>query len=209
MEEEPEPELGKAYLDELAAVLDVIDALPLVNSVALVGQPGDKLTNIKVRANLDAEFVVDPKKKRRPAVCLSKERPTQLHAARALLATLRSSEKGGYAEELAAAEAAAAGRQAAGASSATESSHGMLAPLPWLPCLAAAALRLARDPFSYDDSRSARAATAVSNPLSHDDSRPACPTTAPADADGLCWIACAQAQPAHRQHSARRLPSKG
>jgi hypothetical protein len=157
MEEEPEPELGKAYLDELAAVFLEIDSLPLVNSVAPVGQPGDKLTNIKVRANLNGEFV-DPKKNRRPAFCLSKERPTQLHAARALLAMLRSSEKGGYAEELAAAEAAAAG----GSSATTESSHGILAPLPWLPCLAVAALRFARDPFSHDDSRPARAATAAS-----------------------------------------------
>ena len=50
MEEEPEvePELGKAYLDELAAVLLEIKSLPLVNSVALVGEPNDTPTNIKV-----------------------------------------------------------------------------------------------------------------------------------------------------------------
>ena len=115
-EPEVEPELGKAYLDELAAMLLKIDALPLVNSVALVGDPGDKLTNIKVRANLDAEFVPD-KNKRHPAICLSKERPTQLDAARALLEKLQSSEKGGYAQELAAAAAAAPADAAAGSSS--------------------------------------------------------------------------------------------
>ena len=31
--ESPDPELGKAYLDELAAVLLEIESLPLVNSV--------------------------------------------------------------------------------------------------------------------------------------------------------------------------------
>ena len=84
-----------------------LEALPLVTSVKLEGQPNDKPTNIKVHANLKAEFVAPPKSCQ-PKVCLSKERPTQLEAARALLSKLRSNEKGGYAAELAAAAAAAA-----------------------------------------------------------------------------------------------------
>ena len=116
METEPhDAEPGKAYLDELAAVLLEIGSLPLViPPVKLIGDPNDKPTNIKVRANVKAEFVASPKNTQ-PCVCLSKERPTQLAAARGLLQKLRSSDKGGYAVELAAATAAAEG--AAGSSS--------------------------------------------------------------------------------------------
>ena len=72
MEKEPavEPELGKAHLDELAAVLLEIHLLPLVNSVAPIGEPGDKPTNIKVYANVKAEFVAAPKS-RQPALSSS------------------------------------------------------------------------------------------------------------------------------------------
>jgi hypothetical protein len=131
-----EPEFGKAYLDELDAVLLEIAALPLVTPpVKLIGEPGDKPTNIKVRANVKAEFVALPKS-RQPAVCLSKERPAQLEAARALLEKLRSSDKGGYAEELAAAAAAAAA--AADAGSGTRFPCGFLATCLACPAVARA-----------------------------------------------------------------------
>ena len=164
MEEEAEPELGKAYLLELAAVLLEIESLPLVTSVKLGGEPNDKPNNIKVYANVKAEFVTPPKSKQ-PKVCCSKQLPTQLDAARALLANLRKSEKGGYAEELAAAAAAAMEAAAAGGSSTTEHSHGIsTARQGSHACLASRlpVLRLARDPFSNGDSRPARAATAAS-----------------------------------------------
>ena len=115
-----EPGLGTAYLDALAVVLLEIASLPLVTSVKLSGEPGDKPTNIKVRANVKAEFVALPKS-RQPSVCLSQERPTQLEAARGLLEKLRSSDKGGYAQELAAAAAAAAEAPADAGSSSSPS----------------------------------------------------------------------------------------
>ena len=62
---------------------------------------------------------------------------TQLDAARELLEKLRDSDKGGYAEELAAAHAAAAAA-AAGGSSTPEHSHGITLHLPCqrqVPCL--------------------------------------------------------------------------
>lgn len=94
-----------------------IGSLPLVTSVKLGGEPGDKPTNIKVYANVKADFVTPPKS-RQPKVCCSKQLPTQLDAARALLANLHKSGKGGYAEELAAAAAAAAKAEPAAGSGA-------------------------------------------------------------------------------------------
>ena len=135
MEKECVPELGKAYLDELAAVLLEIESLPLVNPpVKLSGEPGDKPTNIKVYANLKAEFVELPKS-RQPKVCSSMQRPTHLDMARALLQKLYSSDKGGYAEELVAAANATA-KAAACAGEIHSRSLAAVLPCVWRPPLA-------------------------------------------------------------------------
>ena len=135
MEKQPEKEkqaeeAGVEYVQQLASVLHDIEALPLVTSTALIGDISDKPTNIKVRANLKSEFV-EVASRRQPVVCCSKQRPTQLDAARALLAKLKSADKGGYASELAAATSAAASAMDAAGTSREPTAFDRIRPAGW------------------------------------------------------------------------------
>ena len=97
MEVDAEPaaamaEQAELYINQLAAALTAIEALPLVNSVALDGDSSCRSANaVRVRANLKTRFLT-AEQEQRPKVCCSGVVPTQLAAAQKLLTILTGAE---------------------------------------------------------------------------------------------------------------------